>query len=428
MTQKIIFILAFLGLFKMDSNCFATNIDSLFLSKPKLKPYQIKSMEGRSFLYGIVNSPAYIRKFLFPVKTAPLALNNYFGKQKVAIKNLPVVNPNDTNQVLINIVGDIMWLRNNWSHFMDTAVQNKINKSDLLIGNLETIIDTTKGINKFWFDYRTYNSSKHLLNILPVNKSIVSVANNHSLDNGFESLKKTINLLKSRGVLSNGVKDLESKKYSLFQAKGIKVGFYASTWGVNNPKAKDQEKLNIIDGIAPYINNNLVQIHDIQLALQQMQNDGVEFKIIYMHWGYEFEFYPRENIMKLAYQIAESGANLILGSHPHVFQAAEIIPIKKNNLDSSSHVTLVNYSLGNFCTSMYSLETRLGVIETINLRRNVKGKIEFTKPEFEFVYNMPHKGTQKRKLMFLDDYIIRYPKKANQKFIKRVREIKQIFQ
>ncbi len=427
MIQKIIFILAFGGLFIMNSKCYATNIDSLFLSKPKLKPYQIKSMEGRSFLYGIVNAPAYIRKFLFPVNTAPSALKNYFEKQKVANKNLPVVNPNDTNQVLINIVGDIMWIRNNWLDFMDTAVQCKINQSDLFIGNLETIIDTTKDINKFWFDYRTYNSDKNLIHFLPPNKTMLSLANNHSLDKGFGSLLNTKRLLNNRAILNNGVKDIDGKMYTSFTSKGIKIGFYACAWGVNNPKAKDQDKLHIQSGIAPYNISSSIQIQEIQQALQQMHKDGIEFKIISMHWGYEYEFYPRDVVMKLAHQIAQAGANLIIGTHPHVFQGSEIILTNKNNLDSTSHTTLVNYSLGNFCTSMYSLETRLGVIETLRLQRNSSGKIEFSQPEFNFVYNVPHKGKQKRKLLFLDDYIIRYPKKANQDFIKRVREIKEIF-
>ena len=428
MIKKIICILAFWGLFITNSNCFATNIDSLFLSKPKLKPYQLKSMEGRSFLYGIVNSPAYIKKFLFPVMASPVALKNYFELQKAMIKNLPIANPNDTNQVLINIVGDIMWLRNNWNDFMDTAILHKINQSDLFIGNLETTIDTTKSINKFWFDYRTYNSSKDLLNILPSNKTMLSIANNHSLDKGYVSLQNTQRLLNNRSILNNGIKEINAKRYTSFTSKGIKIGFYACTWGVNNPKAKGQEKIHIQSGIAPYNNRSTIQIQEIQQALLQMHNDGIEFKIISMHWGYEYEFYPRENIMKLAHQIAKAGANLIIGTHPHVFQGSEIIHTNKNNLDSTSHTTLVNYSLGNFCTSMYSLETRLGVIETLRLQRNSSGKIEFTQPEFNFVYNVPHKGKQKRKLLFLDDYIIRYPKKANQKFIKRVSEIKRILE
>ncbi|MFY8109148.1 MAG: CapA family protein, partial [Bacteroidia bacterium] len=259
----------------MNSNCFATNIDSLFLLKPKLKPYQIKSMEGRSFLYGIVNAPAYIRKFLFPLNTAPSALKNYFEKQKVTIKNLPIVNPNDTNQVIINIVGDIMWIRNNWLDFMDTAVQRKINQSDLFIGNLETIIDTTKDINKFWFDYRTYNSDKNLIHFLPPNKTMLSLANNHSLDKGFVSLLNTKLLLNNRAILNNGIKDIDDKMYTSFTSKGIKIGFYACTWGVNNPKAKDQEKIHIQTGIAPYNNSSVIQIQEIQQALQQMHKDGI---------------------------------------------------------------------------------------------------------------------------------------------------------
>jgi hypothetical protein len=267
---------------------------------------------------------------------------------------------------------------------------------------------------------------KDLLNILPSNKTMLSIANNHSLDKGYVSLQNTQRLLNNRSILNNGVKEIDGKMYTSFTSKGIKIGFYACTWGVNNPKAKDQDKLQIQNGIAPYNSSSTIQIEDIQLALQQMHNDGIEFKIISMHWGYEYEFYPRENIMKLAHQIAKAGANLIIGTHPHVFQGFEIIHTNKNNLDSTYHTTLVNYSLGNFCTSMYSLETRLGVIETLRLQRNASGKIEFTQPEFNFVYNVPHKGNQKRKLLFLDDYIIRYPKKANQKFIKRVSEIKRI--
>jgi poly-gamma-glutamate capsule biosynthesis protein CapA/YwtB (metallophosphatase superfamily) len=117
---------------------------------------------------------------------------------------------------------------------------------------------------------------------------------------------------------------------------------------------------------------------------------------------------------------------MIIGSHPHVFQPAELIFSPKNNLDSLPQVTLVNYSLGNFCTSMYSIETRIGVIESVNLKRNNLGKIEITIPNYEFVYNIPHIGKRKRKLLLLADYMKLYPKEANSKFKERMIEIMNI--
>ncbi len=420
---KIIFLTIIICSCWVSTKCLAVNIDSLYKNPPKTKHFQKLSVEGRSFIYGIFNSIGYLKKFGNPVMNFPTSLKEYFSLQKQQIKKLPKANSADSNEVKLNIIGDIMWMRNNWDNFMDSLVQSKINNCDLLLGNLETIIDTTKAVNKFWFDYRTYNSDKHLIDFLPASKSMISIANNHSLDKGYESLLRTEKLLINRKIAVNGIN--KNKKYTSITIKGIKIGFYACTWGLNNPKVEQQDKLNIQKGIAPY-NNNTVNAEEALLALKQMHEDGIEFKILFMHWGYEYEFYPRNNIMKLAHQLAQAGYNMIIGSHPHVFQPAELIFSPKNNLDSLPQVTLVNYSLGNFCTSMYSIETRIGVIESVRLKRNNLGKIEITVPNYEFVYNMHHTGKRQRKLLLLSDYIKLYPKEANAKFKERTLEIMNI--
>ncbi|MEI7977674.1 MAG: CapA family protein [Bacteroidota bacterium] len=420
---KIFFLFILIWSNYVSSSCSAVNIDSLYKNPPKTKHFQKLSVEGHSFIYGLFNSIGYLKKFGNPVMNFPTSLKEYFSLQKQQIKKLPQANSADSNEVKLNIIGDIMWMRNNWDNFMDSSVQSKIKNCDLLLGNLETIIDTTKAVNKFWFDYRTYNSDKQLIDFLPASKSMLSIANNHSLDRGYESLLNTEKLLINRKIAVNGINKI--KKYTSITIKGIKIGFYACIWGLNNPKAEHQDKLNIQKGIAPY-NNNPVNTDEAILALKQMHDDGIEFKILFIHWGYEYEFYPRNNIMKLAHQLAQAGFNMIIGSHPHVFQPAELIFSPKNNLDSLPQVTLVNYSLGNFCTSMYSIETRIGVIESVNLKRNNLGKIEITMPNYEFVYNMPHIGKRKRKLLILADYMKLYPKEANSKFKERMIEIMNI--
>lgn len=400
--------------------CFAQNIDSLFNNKPKTKKFQTLSVEGHSLLYGLLRSDAYLRKFNNPVLVAPVALKDYFNQQKIQINQLLKPAILDSAAIKLAFVGDIMWLRNNWGNFIDSAVYAKLSNCDLVFGNLETIIDTTKKVNCFWPDYRTYNSDKQLLNFLQPKKAVLSVANNHCLDKGLTSLQNTIALLQSKGIYHNGLKTSSQKLYTLVSVKGIKIGFYACTWGVNNPKDKFKEELNLIKGIAPF-NRQPLANQEAEKALKQMADDGIDFKIIYVHWGYEYEFYPRQNTMKLARTLAQAGADIIIGAHPHVFQPAELIYTAKDSLNY--HTTLVNYSLGNFCTSMYSTETRLGLIENISLIKDKNGKISFTCPTYTYVYNAPHLGNRKRKLLLLDDFIKLYPKEANKKFKLKVSKV-----
>lgn len=425
--NKRLFLIVGFIFYIFPFNCNAQNIDSLFYEKQKLKKHQKLAVEGHSFLYGLLRSGSYIKKYNNPVNEPTVALKEYFYSQKEQIKQLPKPNYNDSSEIKLAIIGDIMWLRNNWDNFMDSAVYAKLNESDLIIGNLETIIDTCKKVNQFWPDYRTYNSNKQLINFLPAQRSILSVANNHSLDKGIVSLNNTLTLLESKGIYHNGVKNNNQKLYTEINIKGIKIGFYACTWGTNNPKAKDIEQLNMIKGIAPF-NENKIEEQEAEKALIQMEEDGMDYKILFMHWGYEYEFYPRQNIMKLAKNLAQAGADFIIGSHPHVFQPTDIIYTKNDSLNSNNKTTLVNYSLGNFCTSMYSTETRLGVIEQISLKKENNGKISITCPQYTFLYNAPHLGKRKRKLLLLSDFIKRYPKEANEEFMQTIKPILNILE
>jgi len=424
---KRLFLIVGFIFYVFPVKCFAQNIDTLFYEKQKLKRHQKLAVEGHSFLYGLLRSGSYIKKYNNPVLEAPAVLKDYFYKQKEQIKQLPKPNYSDSSEIKLAIVGDIMWLRNNWGNFMDSAVYVKLNESDLIIGNLETIIDTTKKVKSFLPDYRTYNSNKQLLNFLPAKRSILSVANNHSLDKGILSLYNTLTLLESKGIYHNGVKNNTPKLYTEIIIKGIKIGFYACTWGTNNPKAKGIKQLNLIKGIAPF-NYNTIEEQEAEKALKQMEEAGMDFKILFMHWGYEYEFYPRQNIMKLAKNLAQAGADFIIGSHPHVFQPAQIIYTINDSFNSKHKTTLVNYSLGNFCTSMYSTETRLGVIEQISLKKESNGKISITCPQYTFLYNAPHIGKRERKLLLLSDYIKLYPKEANEEFIKTIKPILNILE
>lgn len=86
-------------------------------------------------------------------------------------------------------------------------------------------------------------------------------------------------------------------------------------------------------------------------ALQEIDNQ-CDILIAGFHWGTEYTPNPIPNQIKFAHAAVDAGADLIVGTHPHVVQADEIY-----------HDTYITYSLGNFIMDqMWSEETREGVL------------------------------------------------------------------
>ena len=64
------------------------------------------------------------------------------------------------------------------------------------------------------------------------------------------------------------------------------------------------------------------------------------FNILYPHWHYEYELYPRPKMIRES-NIDIEGWDLIIGQHPHVVQ-----PITQLNIEGINKI--ISYSLGNF--------------------------------------------------------------------------------
>ena len=67
-------------------------------------------------------------------------------------------------------------------------------------------------------------------------------------------------------------------------------------------------------------------------------NQEVDVGIVYFHWGIEREYYANDDQRNLAKFTIDSGADLVVGAHPHVLQGIEEY--------NGKHIV---YSLGNFC-------------------------------------------------------------------------------
>ncbi len=89
--------------------------------------------------------------------------------------------------------------------------------------------------------------------------------------------------------------------------------------------------------------------------------------IVYAHWGEEYSA-PPERVKETAKLFAKSGADFIIGSHPHVVLASELIPKDSFGQDERPYAT-VYYSLGNFIFDQYwNKEVSTGLVLELNIQ------------------------------------------------------------
>ncbi len=158
--------------------------------------------------------------------------------------------------------------------------------------------------------------------------TIVSIANNHALDQGWGGRDDTKKFLDAGGVSYFGhPKNTHEENVHISEISGSKVAFL----GYDDTIFKIDA-----DSAASYIR---------QL---KAENDYV---IISIHWGIEYKHTPTSRKVELAHTFVDAGADLIIGHHPHVVQTMEIykdVP--------------VFYSLGNFVFDQYfSQDTQEGL-------------------------------------------------------------------
>ena len=251
-----------------------------------------------------------------------------------------VVEENTTvlDEVHMAIAGDVLFSTsplnkydsgNGITSILSADLLDTMNSSDITMVNLEFPF-STRGVqmeNK-QYTFKADPSRAPVLKEMGVD--IVSLANNHTLDFGTEALLDTITTLRENNIRSVGAgEDLEAaKKPSVITIKGRNIAILGASRVI---PVTDWNATKYSPGVFTTYDPALL-IEEIKLAKQS--NDLV---IVYVHWGIEKEEYPKEYQRTMAKQYIDAGADLVLGSHPHVLQGIEFYNGKP-----------IVYSLGNF--------------------------------------------------------------------------------
>lgn len=257
-----------------------------------------------------------------------------------------IIEPPKTAEIEILAVGDIIFhipqingakLAGGGFDFNPSFkyIQPYIEEADIAIANLETVIG---GNEKGFKGFPRFNSPVETLDALKTaGFDILVTGNNHSLDGGKNGLINTINEIENRGLDYIGTSKEERRPFVIVEKEGIKLGLFSYTYGLNGLDSllSNEDRSRMI---------NLISIEDIKKDIESINNENVDFIVLYIHWGNEYHREPSEAQKELANSLTDFGVDLILGSHPHVIQKAEKVV-------SESSFGYVVYSMGNFISN-----------------------------------------------------------------------------
>lgn len=287
----------------------------------------------------------------------------------------------ESGRASIMLTGDLMCLRVQQMEAKSGGAYNFNNsfkyvkalfeKADLVAGNLESCISYSWPLTiqeKDVGGYPNCNGPATYLDALRyAGFDLCVTANNHCCDANLKGILETTEMLDKYGIFHTGTfSSKEEARFVIADVNGIKVGFISYTEYFNGKhRALSESERNI--------HLNQYSAEKAKRDIAAAREAGAEFVIVYAHWGSENVTSSEGTQRQHAREIANAGADMIAGSHPHVLQEAAYI-----DTEDGRRVLCV-YSMGNFVSSMGSTENNDTVIIELELERNEEGKVVLSK-------------------------------------------------
>ena len=201
---------------------------------------------------------------------------------------------------------------------------------DFWIGNFECVCSDYS--EKDGIEARQFIISPHVCNHVN-HLNFYGIANNHVMQHGVKAYQRMVRFFDEKGIKYAGSRE---KPSAVFEHQGKSCAIVVFSLRPENYSMPPQYWSN------PEYDN---------VRAELLKNQECDFRIVCVHWGVEFISYPYNDQKQFAHFLIDSGADLVIGTHPHVMQGMEIYKGKH-----------IFYSLGNCVFNMpwepskYSLE------------------------------------------------------------------------
>ena len=229
--------------------------------------------------------------------------------------------------------------------FLFDGVREEIREADVAILNQETPFVTdlslAAGYPQFATPYTVGTA------IRDAGFDIVSCGTNHALDQGIFGLWTTAAFFQENGILYTGIQGEDETAdipYRIYARHGIRTAVLNYTETTNGHRLPEE---------APYALHLLSDEEKVRRDLKAAREDA-DLVLVLAHWGTEYEAEPDESQQRWCEVFLEEGADVVIGTHPHVLQPYELLTRE------DGHEMLVYWSLGNFISAQGRPECILG--------------------------------------------------------------------
>lgn len=241
--------------------------------------------------------------------------------------------------------------------------------SAFVIGNLET---TFAGRERGYAGYPLFNTPDSLADALKaLDIDLLTLANNHILDRGPGGARRTTEVLDRKAIPWTGLGlrpegnpphgDIPANDAILLEADGLRWAFVNHTYGSNlMPKTSDVH-LNVISEAA------------LSESLARARSLSPDITVACFHWGDEYHYTPNARQRRAAEQALAEGADLVIGTHPHVLQPVEI------RIGEDGRARAVAWSLGNFISFQRTLPRERTCILSAEFEKDEAGRTRLTR-------------------------------------------------
>jgi poly-gamma-glutamate synthesis protein (capsule biosynthesis protein) len=270
-----------------------------------------------------------------------------------------VVNVEPKENVSVAVTGDVMFARKMPNVLsMDSSpfagVSDVVSNVDLLLVNFENA--ATSSGNAVKGDVPLSCDPSYVPLLKANNNTVASLANNHAFDYGIEGMKDTVKNLEDAGITPIGAGETEDEAHQAVvkEINGRKITIL-NYMDSNNFAEYSYD-------VMPYANGSTpgYSAYDSADAQKQIaEHNDSDMIIAYLHFGNEYSNSPNEDQVKIAHELIDYGADVVLGSHPHVTQGIEVYKGKP-----------VFYSLGNFIFDQSNTATHSAYFVKLDLVDN----------------------------------------------------------
>ncbi len=263
------------------------------------------------------------------------------------------VLPDDDNLVTFTFAGDVLLdpsyaagvaiRQRGMTGCFDEGLLGIMQGSDVFMLNNEFPYTNNPVCNSKKYTFRA--DPADAVKLLEIGTDLVSLSNNHVFDRCEKGFLDTLTTLRQNGIPYVGAgENIEeaSRPYLYETTNGMKIAVLNSTCIERYPAASTRG--------ASATQSGVFRSYDPTLLYQKIAEAKTyaDYVIVYVHWGTEKEARPDANQKQMAKGMAEAGANLIIGDHPHCLQTIDFV-----------QGVPVIYSLGNYIFNNHTRQTAL---------------------------------------------------------------------